>query len=415
MKRTARDRSADGPKAVERIELDERATRRWVVILILAVVTALVSFGYVIVQRATVNSGWRDIEVNSTETNCGQDFVLTYHLGSSGISASRESKALTILYSDACEKAYRMFNSREWFEDTANLYTINYNVNRPVEVDPALYAAFELTERLDSRYVYLAPVYDEYHSLFFCNDDWETVAYDPWQSDDAAEYCAAVAAFARDPEQVHVRLLGDNTVQLCVSDEYLAFAEEYGIERFVDFYWMTDAFIIDYLAQALRDGGYTLGALSGHDGFVRCLGGEDMSFSYFVHDPQPGGGIASVARMDYPGDTALVNLHSFPLNTLKEIYYYQFEDGTFRTAIADIADGRSKGVVPSMIATSDSVGCAELLLSLLPLYATDALDEAALAELPSRGVYPLYCQAGDIVSTDPSVTLSAVAEGYRVR
>jgi len=415
MKRTVRDRTENRPQAVERIELDEGHSRARVVILILAIVVALTAFGYGIVNKATVNSGWRDIEVNSREINCGQDFVFTYHLGSSGISAAREAKALTIVYTEACETAYRVFSSRDWFEDVGNLCAVNVNVNQPVRVHPALYEAFELMERLDSRYAYLAPVYDEYSSVFFCNDDWETAGFDPWQNEDVAAYCARAAGFARNADDVRVQLLGDNTVRLNVSDEYLAFAEEYGIERFVDFYWMTDAFVIDYLAQQLRDAGYTLGALSSHDGFVRCLGGEGMSFSYMVHDIPAEGLIAAVARMDYPGDTALVNLHSFPLNTQKEIYYYQFEDGTFRSAIADIEDGLSKGVTPAMIATSDSVGCAEMLLKLLPLYATDTLDEAALAALTEEKIHPLYCLGSEIVTTDPSVTLADVAEGYTVR
>lgn len=415
MKRTARDRTYDQPAPVERVELNEKHPRARMIILIVAIVVALIAFGHVVVSRATVTSGWREIEANTTadRMNVSQDFVFTYHLGSSGISAAAESKALVLLYTEATEKAYRIFNHHEAFEGVNNLYSLNQQVNTPVQVDPALYQAFELIDRLNSRYVYLAPVYAEYHNLFFCNDDWETVSFDPYQSDEARDYVAQVAAFARNPADVNVDLLGDNTVQLTVSDEYLAFAEEYGIPAFVDFYWMTDAFVIDYLAGILEENGYDKGAISSYDGFVRCLSNTDIGYTYQVYDELENGLILSAANMNYAGGTTLVNLHRMPLNTQKEIYYYRFDDGSVRSAHADVADGLSKAVTPVMIGTSDSMGCAEAVMRLTPVYAADALDEAAVHQLTEDGLYPLYCVNRQIVSTDPGVTLTDIKEGYR--
>lgn len=415
MNRTARDRTYDQPKPVERVELNEKHPRARMIILIAAIVVALIAFGHIIVTRATVTNGWREIEANTTadRVNVGQDFSFLYHLGSSGVSAAAESKALVILYTDAATEAYRIFNHHEAFEGVNNLYTLNQQVNTPVQVDPALYQAFELIDRLNSRYVYLAPVYAEYHNLFFCNDDWETVSFDPYQNEEVRAYFAQAAEFAADSAEVNVDLLGDNTVQLTVSDRYLAFAEEYGITSFVDFYWMTDAFVIDYLAQVIEENGYDKGVLSSYDGFTRCLSNTDIEYSYPVYDELENSLILTAATMNYAGGTTLVNLHRMPLNTEKEIYYYRFDDGSVRSAHADIADGLSKAVTRVMIATSDSMGCAEALMRLMPVYAADALDEAAVSQLTEEGLYPLYCVDRQVFSTDPDVTLTDVKEGYQ--
>lgn len=414
--RAARDRTYGQPKPVERVELNEKHPRARMIALIVAIVVALVAFGYVVVSQATVLDGWREIEANVTasEMNCSQDFVFTYYLGSSGISAAAESKALTILYTDAAKKAYRIFNRYEEFEDTNNLYTLNHQANTPIQVDEALYQAFELIERMGSRYAYLAPAYEEYHNLFFCNDDWETESFDPYQNEEVREYFAQIAEFARNPEDVNVELLGDNTVLLKVSDRYAAFAEEYGIESFVDFYWMTNAFIIDYLAETLEESGYNKGALSSYDGFVRCLSNSDLEYSYQVYDVLESGAVLSAATISYSGGTTLVNLHNLPLNTKKEIYYYRFEDGEVRSAYADTTDGLSKAAVPIMIATSGDMGCAEAVLRLTPVYATDSLDEEAVLRLTEEGLHPLYCRNQGIVSMGGDITFQSVTEGYMV-
>ena len=58
---------------------------------------------------------------------------------------------------------------------------------------------------------------------------------------------------------------------MSVSDDYLAFAEKNFISDFIDFSWMKNAFITDYVADVMIDNGYTLGSLTSYDGFTRNL------------------------------------------------------------------------------------------------------------------------------------------------
>lgn len=414
MKRTAPDRTAYQPKPVERVEVHEGNVKARIIFLILAILIAVIAFSFAIGSATKVDAGWREIEADTAEMNCSQDFEFNYYLGGSGISATAEIKAIVNLYTQAAETAYRVFNTQEVFEGMNNLFFLNRNINTPVQVDPLLYQAFELIARLESRYVYLAPAYAEYHSLFYCNDDWETAGYDPYQNADMADYFQQVADFAREPASVNVELMGNNTLQLNVSPAYADFAKEYGVVNYVDFYWMKNAFIIDYMAQVLEDNGYNRGAISSYDGFVRTLGAEQLSYSFNLYDLLKEGTACQAARLTYTGGTSLVHLHSFPLNAEKEAYYYQFGDGTVRTAYADLADGKSRSAVPVMIATSRTMGCAETLLRLLPCYIADTLDAAALQTLPEEGVYPLYCQDRRIITTSPDVQVDDVLDGYEV-
>lgn len=415
MKRTAPVRTTFQPRPVDRVEVHDRHAGVRIILAALAVVIAVAAFAWAIGALTRVDQGWREIEVSSSgEMNCSQDFIFSYDLGGSGISAAAELKAITALYTEATERAYRVFSVYEPCEGDNNLYALNRSVNTPVQVDPLLYQAFELVERLGSRYVYLAPVYAEYHSLFFCSEDWETQGFDPYQNEDVRLFMEQAAAFARSPADVRVELLGNSTLRLTASDAYLAFAEEYGIVDLVDFSLMKNAFVIDALAQVMEDAGYNRGVISSYDGFVRSLSAPQLSYAYNLYDQPQERQVCKAARLSYGGGTSLVNLRSFPLNRQKEIYFYVFADGTVRTAYADLKDGMSRSALPSLLATSHSAGCAETLLRLLPFYAAETLDEAGLLTLAEQGIFPLYPLNGRIVATDSGVTLDEVAEGYQV-
>ena len=57
-----------------------------------------------------------------------------------------------------------------------------------------------------------------------------------------------------------------------------------GYTAYLDFFWMKNAFLIDYLADTIRGEGYQLGIISSKDGFVRCLdetGGKEYQYPLY--------------------------------------------------------------------------------------------------------------------------------------
>ena len=397
---------------IEKIELsnDHKMWR-------LAAVIFLMLFGaaalvYALVGFMSADAGWQRIEASSSaETNCSGDFVLLYNIGAGDTSANAEMKALTSAYTNAAIRAYQLYSADEGFDGVHNVYYINRHPNEAVEVDSALYQAFSLVQRHENRSLYLAPVYCVFNNIFYCDTDAELADFDPLLNDGLRADFAVMAAYGRDCACVDLRLLGDDRVMLYVSDEYLAYAEAEGIEDFIDFYWMKNAFIVDYLAEALILEGYTFGAISSYDGFVRNLDNvseSDYSFNIFDRAEQSG---RVAAVMEYTGRRSIVLLRDFPLNSRDYQHYYRLSNGETRTAYLDPADGLSKSALPALAGYSSNLGCAEILLRLVPIYIAERFDEAAVAALTEDDLYSVYCRDGTVCYNDPSLVLSQLYAG----
>ena len=152
MKREARDkRDLPHPKPVERIELNEENAGRK---LIIAVVLLLFGAGmlvYAFMGLLTPETGWQTIEVSgSGGPSCGEEFIFLYELNNSA-----EAKMVTDIYTDACQKAFRLFNSDQEYEDVTNVRTINLHPNEVLEIDEGLYKALTCFPDSGRRELYL--------------------------------------------------------------------------------------------------------------------------------------------------------------------------------------------------------------------------------------------------------------------
>ena len=330
----------------------------------------------------------------------------------------------------------------------------------------------------------------------------------PRENKETAAYFEEFLTYANDPDAVDLELLGDNRVRLHVSEEYLAFAAENGIDSFIDFYWMKNAFIVDYLAESLADAGFTNGSISSYDGFVRNLDERDVSYSFNIYDrvitgaessgadgqvmaenaangfgsgdvpsdvqnseteplqstaprsneaesaqavvgnnetqqtavtKAPAGQILQLAIMQYYGPVSLVYLHDYAITSLDQQRYYQMADGEMRTPYIDPLDGLCRNSISSLVSYSydGSVGCADILLALIPVYIADEFDADAVevlagkstaadissaasagtddsSEVPAAAVYSIYRLGDKIRANDPAAEFTAVYEGYTI-
>ena len=231
------------------LELSNKNLKARTIAFIMLAALALTAFGYGLSSLLSTEKGWREIEANSTsELNCATEFVFMYNLGASGQSATAENKAITLVYTDAVVDGYQLFTNDEGYAGVNNVYYINQHPNEEIVVHEALYKAFSTIEEYGDRSIYLAPVYTQYDDIFYAGNDFETVDYDPYQNEEVAAYYQEVASYANNVEAINVELLGDNTIRLNVSEEYLAYADENYITSFIDFAWMKNAIVNDYLA-----------------------------------------------------------------------------------------------------------------------------------------------------------------------
>ena len=409
MRRTVRTPAEARLKPVEKIEVSGKRIvwRLLAVILFLAIAAA--SFSYGIMQLVSPGEkGWTEIKASTSSMNCAEDFVFLYEIGNSGQSASAEQKALTRYYTDITAKAWQLFNNEETAEGVPNVRYLNDHPGEIVEIDEGLYKAFETVEASGNRALYLGPVAEIYDNLFACQDDRLTADFDPLLNDDVRGFFAQAAAFARDPKAVSVELLGDNRVCLSVSADYLTFAAEEEINDFIDFHWMLNAFVIDYLADRLIDQGFSFGTLSSYDGFARALDGrEDRGYAYNLYDR---GNLMGVMR--YSGVRSIMALRGYPLSSMDGGRFYVRQDGQIRTAYLDTADGLSRAAAADLVAYATDVGCAEMLLRIAPIYIADDLDLTALTALTQDGIQSIISENGAIRYTDSELALSDLAEGY---
>ena len=366
MKRQARDRTdAYRPEPVKRIELDgsRPAVRLVLICLFLAIGFTAIGLGVNSFLRS--ENGWTEIEPASAELNCSGDFIFLYNLGGKGLSATAEKKQLTLIYSSACEEAVDIFyisaDSEENTEGAAGIKELNSNPNKTLQVHPALYTAFETVQKTGSRYPYYAPVFEQYNTLFNCANDEEAANFRPEQNPELAEYFKEVCAFASDEDSVNVVLLGDNILRLEVSAEYLAFAEENGIDVYVSFYALTNAFVADFLAERITEKDFTEGVISSYDGFTRCFctSGEAMSLNVFSLE---NGDAVITDRLDYSSPMNLAYLKTFPAAASKEYYWYRTSDGEYITPFVDAETGFYAPLLQQAIKKDPQKTCGELAL-----------------------------------------------------
>ncbi len=340
--------------------------------LVLAIAFGLLAAGtivYGIVSLLRTEPGWQRIEAKTAEgTTCAGEFSFYYKIGEADVAASTEYKQLVNVYTDAARHAYRVFDSTMEYAELGNLHTINEHIGEKVTIDPLLYKALRSFGD-NIRYLFLAPVYMDEANLFGCTDDSQIYPFDPLQNPEEAAYVAEIARFASNSDSISITFYEDNVVCLTISDEYAAFAEEYGLETYVDFFYLKNAFIIDYLAEEITDAGFTHGVLSSYDGYSRSLDLSAEEYTQPVYHME-NGTLYPVCTMRYTGPMAICYLRAYPLNDMDCLHYYTMTTGEIRTSYACLSDGVARTATDTLLGYSRSLSCSDILSELLPHFAT---------------------------------------------
>lgn len=377
---------------VKRIVLPEGNEKlRWIAIVVLLAigVTAIAMGVYSLVN---VEPGWQSVEITSQVPNTAGDFALQYDFTGMGAQATVRMRELSELYRQASEKAWLLFSAPA------------VSPNEILTVEPELYDALGKITETTAPYFFLAPVMEEYDRMFLCQDDGEAARYDPNQNPEIAEYLSQIAAFVTDPAQISLELLGENRVRLNVGAEYLAFAEENGIESFFDFGWMKNAFVADYLAAALSEKGFTRGYLASYDGFTRNLDDRGIDYSVNIFDRR-GNDLYRPAKLTYSGPMSLVFLRNYPQTAQDRWHFYAYESGKAVSAFVDPADGRDKTAIGTLLSYSKTAGCADILLNLLPVFVADTFDPAPLEAMAAKNIHTIWSEGATLRHTEKTARI----------
>lgn len=409
MGRTARNKRTNDPKPIKRIELSEDHIKKRAIAAVLFLLIGVGLLVYCFMNFLSPGGGWTTVEANRNESD-STEFIFQYYFGANGANPSTENKAVTALYNEITRTQYCLFHEVETFEGVVNICCLNQNPNTEFTVDPALYKVFSLFEEYNSRYIYLAPIYEQYNDLFFCTDDSQLMDFDPLTSSEVKKSYQNTLKYVNDPNSVEIQLLDDNKVMLFVSDEYLKYAEQEGITEFISLMWLKNAFAVDYIADEMISHGYRLGSISSYDGFVRNFDGlSDTDYTFNLFDqPTAGGEIFQASAMQYVNEISIVFLRNFDLNSLDIQHYYKLQNGEMRTPYLDITDALPKSAFNNLVSYSKDKSCAEILLEILPLYISDneANSQTSLNALSEKGINSVYFKDHTLYHTEETLRLS---------
>jgi len=389
--------------SVKKIEVPEKHFNLRVVLLAVSLAVGLVAIGWGVYYAFSKDPGWYTVEATPGEPSCEEEFKLQYNIGNTDMSATSEYKALERVYNQAVVDAYRLFNNEA---ENSELAKVSMHPNTEVTIDSGLYQALLQVENAKNRSIYLAPVYVEYDRVFIAEDEVNAKLYDPNKNPEAKEFVDNVLIFTADREMIDLELRGQNKAYLRVHDDYLAFAREYGIEVFLDFGWMRNAFVADYLAQQLQSHGFTHGNLTSIDGFVRNLDTGDLSYSYNLFNRHENT-VSVDAVLDYKGPMSFVFLRNYPLPG-SDRQYFAYSDGTITTSVVDPQTGLSSSAVNNLLGYSSQKGCAQILLELAPVYVAARLDEAQLEALAGKQTYCVWFRDGQLICTEENAAIRTI-------
>ncbi len=388
-----------GVKPVERIELSEKSPRKRIIAAAVLLAIGLGFLGYALFTGLTRPAGWTQIEpVSASSESIAVDLTMFYDLGASGRSTTAEYRDVSALYTELCAKAYRLFHAQYGFDGVYNLYYINRHPGEVITLDPVLYKALETVMNAQSRVLFAGAFYREYINLFADTEDASAALVDPYKSEEVADYFAQLSVFTSDPNHIDLELLGEGNIKLSLSEEYRVFARENGIENFLDFYWMRNAFAVDYIAETMIQHGFAYGAISSFDGFMRTFDERDTSYSYHLYG-RLDGDVYDAGRLDYKGKTSLVCLRAFRVNDRDETYY-AYQNGDLRHPYVDVTDGLCKNATDSLVSYAHALSCAQVLMEMLPVYIGEIFQPDALQTMKSDGIFSVYFEGNNIIYND---------------
>lgn len=394
-------------RPVEKVTLDQGNVRlRWIVAIVLIVIAAG-AIGLGVHYALEVEPGWAPVQAACDEPNYSSEVQLMYDFSVDPGNATAINKALSTLYSDIMEDAYRLFSKEADVEGVRNLFYLHQHINEKVTVEPELYDALALLKAYDNRCIFLAPVYAEYNRVMAAETDVESGMYDPGKDAEAERYISQLMTYLTDPAMVDITLLEDNQVTLQVADAYREFARENEITEFLDFGWLRNAFVVDYAAEILLEKGFSSGYLASYDGFNRSLAEMKEPLNFNLYD-RVGTDIYVPGKMTYTAQNSIVFLRDFPLGEVDRWNYYVYDDGSIASVMADPVTGKNAAAADNLLGYSANSGCTEILLELIPIYFSDVFTAESVAAAEAAGIYTVWCSDGEIHYNDNALSLTTL-------
>ncbi|MBE5906850.1 MAG: hypothetical protein E7277_08730 [Lachnospiraceae bacterium] len=389
----------------KKIDPEMQRAKRRIIIAVFFLIVGVGSLTYGLSKAIIKQPGWREVTVEAKKQSCAGDFTFFYNIGYNGATASVEYNELQKLYTNAMVKSFRIFHNEKSFSGVHNVKYINEHPGEEIKVDHVLYHAFEQVEKSGLRNLYLGSIHDCYDQIFFADTDEEAYSFDPFTNDEVKEKYQKLAEFARDEKSVKLELLGNDKVKLFVSDEYSAYAKSVNVHTYIDFNWMKNAFIVDYIADVMKKGNHLAGYIASADGFTNNFDATNSDFEMTLYDRE-GEQYFEAGKFHYKGARSIVYLYNYSMSAQDKYRYYETKNTKeIRTSFLSMEDGICKSSKNDLIMTGKKSGCVDILLKMIPVFITDKFSKDDVHSLSKNGIFTLYYENHKIICNDSTVTI----------
>lgn len=347
----------NGPKPVKKIELNEKNVKLRFILFILSFLVVVACAILIFVNLFKKESGFTTIEAYPT-INMQNDFVFSYDVGNTDLSITEEINNLSNKYTSLLEFSYIQFDIYA-DHDQKNINYINNHINQDIQISELLYDSIEDVVNENEKLLYLAPIYAYYNDMFSTELDLNML--DPYQNINVQNYFKDILDYINS-NSIKINLLSNNTINLYVSEDYINYLNENDVFYYIDFGFLKNSFIIDYIAENLLLAGYNKGNIKSYDGyFINLDSSLDYNFVIDVLDNVNNFG-SRVCNFTVKGKTSVVQFRNF-MYYQNDIYrYVKMPDNSYRHIYIDYNDGLSKSSTNSLTSYSTELSCSEIAL-----------------------------------------------------
>lgn len=366
----------NGPKPVKKIELNEKNVKLRFILFILSFLVVVACAILIFVNLFKKESGFTTIEAYPT-INMQNDFVFSYDVGNTDLSITEEINNLSNKYTSLLEFSYIQFDIYS-DHDQKNINYINNHINQDIQISELLYDSIEDVVNENEKLLYLAPIYAYYNDMFSTELDLNML--DPYQNINVQNYFKDILDYINS-NSIKINLLSNNTINLYVSEDYINYLNENDVFYYIDFGFLKNSFIIDYIAENLLLAGYNKGNIKSYDGyFVNLDSSLDYNFVIDVLDNVNNFG-SRVCNFTVKGKTSVVQFRNF-MYYQNDIYrYVKMPDNSYRHIYIDYNDGLSKSSTNSLTSYSTELSCSEIALKTYRGFISDNFSLAATDQI----------------------------------
>jgi len=345
---------------VKHIEVSEKHVGLRLVLFVLFLIIAIGAFSYGITSIGKKESGYQTIDAlqDSQAPLYANELSLSYYFEGSSSFIKKEARTISKIYSQILASAYKQLDASSEYSGDVSIGAINNNLGTTVSVSPLLYAvlkdAYSRTLECKNYNMFAGALYSEWKSILILDEPDE---FDPLNNTYMAERITAIAQEVANLDNFTLEFLDDTQclVRFSVSDHYASFCKEMEITAgALDLNVLQSSYMMQWVAQELRELGYNNGILISREGSSIELSGESCT--------------AFMSAYQYGG------------------YYNAVVNGKFRHLFINTATGLIEDVILSCTINSVDCNLVDDMASLVYLASLSSKDEV-LSVISSFGDY----------------------------